>query len=94
MLLAVSLIGGRRFRENPHQPMVQRRRQIIPKTHRNQGLRLESLRIRPEDLVELTTDGKTMTISPASESGRKARVGAARKRLNARHKEAFKRLAE
>jgi antitoxin component of MazEF toxin-antitoxin module len=55
---------------------------------------LDLLKIRPEDPVEITTDGKTVIISPASESDRKARVQAARKKINARHKEAFKKLAQ
>jgi antitoxin MazE len=55
---------------------------------------LELLNIRPEDPVEITTDGKSMTIAPASPAGRQAHVRATRKKVNARHKEAFKRLAE
>ena len=55
---------------------------------------LDLLKIRPEDPVEITTDGKTVIISPASASERASRVRAARKKINDRHKEAFKKLAE
>ena len=55
---------------------------------------LDLLKIRPEDPVEITTDGTTMIIAPASGSERKAHIRAARKKVNARYKEAFKKLAE
>lgn len=55
---------------------------------------LDLLKIRPEDPVEITTDGSTMTISPVSATDRKARVAAARGKVNARHKKAFEKLAE
>jgi antitoxin MazE len=53
---------------------------------------LELLKIQPEDPLEITTDGKTMTIGPASEH--KEKVRAARRKVNSRHKAAFKKLAE
>jgi antitoxin component of MazEF toxin-antitoxin module len=55
---------------------------------------LELLKLKPEDPVELTTDGRTMTIAPAATSERTSRVRAARKKINARHSAAFKKLAE
>ncbi len=55
---------------------------------------LDLLKIRPEDPVEITTDGSTVTISPAPATDRKARVAAARAKVNARHKKAFEKLAE
>lgn len=54
---------------------------------------LDLLKIRPEDPVEITTDGSTVTISPVPATVRKARA-AARAKVNARHKKAFKKLAE
>lgn len=55
---------------------------------------LDILKIRPEDPVEITTDGSTMTISPVSATDRKARVAIARAKVNARHKKVFEKLAE
>ena len=55
---------------------------------------LDLLKIRPEDPVEITTDGTTMIIAPAAVSERKTQVRAARKKVNARYKAAFKKLAE
>lgn len=55
---------------------------------------LDLLKIRPEDPVEITTDGSTMTISPVPATDREARVAAARAKVNARHKKAFEKLAE
>lgn len=55
---------------------------------------LDLLKIRPEDPVEITTDGSTVTIAPVSPTDRKARVAMARAKVNARHKKTFKKLAE
>lgn len=55
---------------------------------------LDLLKICPEDPVEITTDGRTMTISPASAADRKAKVQAARKKINVKYSAAFKKLAE
>jgi antitoxin component of MazEF toxin-antitoxin module len=54
---------------------------------------LDLLKMRPEDPLEITTDGTTMTIAPAAAST-KAKVRAARKKVNTRYKQAFKKLAE
>jgi antitoxin MazE len=55
---------------------------------------LELLKIRPEDPVEITTDGSAVIISPIASTDRKTRVGTARAKVNARYKKAFERLAE
>lgn len=55
---------------------------------------LDLLKIRPEDPVEITTDGSTMIISPAPTTERKSRVAAARAKVNAQHKKTFEKLAE
>ena len=55
---------------------------------------LDLLKIRPEDPVEITTDGTTVMISPVPASDRRARVATARAKVNARHKKAFQKLAE
>lgn len=55
---------------------------------------LELLKIHPEDPVEITTDGSTMTIKPLPATDRKARVATARAKVNTRHKKAFEKLAE
>ena len=55
---------------------------------------LELLKMSPDDPVEITTDGATMIISPASSAQRKTKVKAARKKVNERYRKAFKKLAE
>lgn len=55
---------------------------------------LDLLKIDPEAPLEITTDGRSMIIAPASASQRKDRVRAARKKINAKHSKAFKKLAE
>lgn len=55
---------------------------------------LDLLKISPEVPLEITTDGHSMTISPAEDGGKKSRVRAARKKINAKHSNAFKKLAE
>jgi antitoxin MazE len=55
---------------------------------------LELLKIRPEDPLEISTDGKSMTISPASATAADRPVRAARKKVNARYRKAFQKLAE
>lgn len=53
---------------------------------------LELLRIRPESPLEVTTDGKVLTIAPAEEG--EDRVAKSLAKVNARHGRALKRLAE
>ncbi len=54
---------------------------------------LDLLKIDPEQPVELTTDGRTVTITPTTDSHQK-KVREARKKINDRHAKAFKKLAE
>ena len=55
---------------------------------------LDLLKISPESPLEITTDGRSMTICPATETGKKGRVRAARKKVNTKYSKAFKKLAE
>jgi antitoxin component of MazEF toxin-antitoxin module len=55
---------------------------------------LDLLKIDPESQVELTTDGRTITISPHHDEEKKSRVQSARKTVNEKHAKAFKKLAE
>ena len=55
---------------------------------------LELLKIEPESSLELTTDGKSITISPHVETSAKSKVRAARAKINQKHSKAFKKLAE
>lgn len=55
---------------------------------------LESLNFNPEEPVELTVDGQSLILSPVTAASHKERVAAARAKVNAQHKAAFKRLAE
>ncbi|HEY6563703.1 MAG TPA: hypothetical protein VIY86_04365 [Pirellulaceae bacterium] len=55
---------------------------------------LDLLKMNPESPVEITTDGQSMTITPAVEIGRKSIVRKARKKVNARYQKAFKKLAQ
>ncbi|MFN7721983.1 MAG: hypothetical protein ACK5PD_11210 [Pirellulaceae bacterium] len=55
---------------------------------------LELLKIAPESQVELTTDGKSIRIAPVDSDDQKAQGRAARDRVNSKHAQAFKKLAE
>jgi antitoxin component of MazEF toxin-antitoxin module len=55
---------------------------------------LEILKIDPESPLEITTDGRSMLIAPATGSDHRDRVAAARDKVNVRHAKAFKKLAE
>jgi len=55
---------------------------------------LELLRIQPDSPLEVTTDGKVLTIRPVSATGRGARLAKSLSRVNARHGKALKKLAE
>jgi antitoxin MazE len=55
---------------------------------------LDLLKINPEQPVELSTDGTTMTITPVGTADDKTPVRAARKKINERYRKAFKKLAE
>ncbi len=55
---------------------------------------LDLLKISPDQPVELSTDGKTMTIAPLRASADKDEIRAARQKINARYSQAFQKLAE
>jgi antitoxin MazE len=55
---------------------------------------LELLRIEPDSPLEVSTDGKVLTIAPANPAGRSARVGRSLAKINAKHGGALKKLAE
>ena len=55
---------------------------------------LDLLKIDPLSPVELTTDGRTVTIAPAGGDNRKENVRKARKKVNSRYGQVFKKLAE
>lgn len=55
---------------------------------------LELLKITPETPLEVSTDGKTLTIAPAADAKRRARFDAALDKTNRRYGRALKRLAE
>lgn len=54
---------------------------------------LDLLKIDPECPVELTTDGTSIRITAAGDS-RKEELRKASRKVNARHKKAFQKLAE
>jgi len=55
---------------------------------------LDLLKISPDQPVELSTDGKTMTITPISPSADTSQVRAARQKINTRYRKVFEKLAE
>jgi antitoxin component of MazEF toxin-antitoxin module len=55
---------------------------------------LELLKISPESPLQISTDGKVLTISPASDASREGRVARSLSKLNEKHGKALKRLAE
>ena len=55
---------------------------------------LDLLKIDPECPVELTTDGASIRITAAADDSRKEKLRNASKKVNARHKKAFQKLAE
>lgn len=55
---------------------------------------LELLKFTPDSLLEVSTDGKVLKISLASETSREARVAKSVAKVNAKHGKAIKRLAE
>ena len=55
---------------------------------------LDILKIDPESPLELTTDGKSIQISPLAPDDTKSKVRQARAKVNAKHSKAFKKLAE
>lgn len=55
---------------------------------------LELLQIDPECPVELTTDGSSIRIAAATDDSRKKKLRQASKKVNARYKKTFQKLAE
>jgi antitoxin component of MazEF toxin-antitoxin module len=55
---------------------------------------LELLRITPDTPLAIATDGHTLTIAPAADPRRRARVASALRKVNRRYGRALKRLAE
>ena len=53
---------------------------------------LELLKIEPDSPLEITTDGKVLTIAPVA--GHAGRVARSLAKVNAKHARALKRLAE
>jgi antitoxin component of MazEF toxin-antitoxin module len=55
---------------------------------------LDLLKISPDSLLEVSTDGKVLMISRVNESSRDSRVARSLAKVNAKHSKALKRLAE
>jgi antitoxin MazE len=55
---------------------------------------MELLRITPETELELSTDGKTLTITPSGGERKPKSVRSALDRVNAKHGKALRRLAQ
>ena len=55
---------------------------------------LDLLNMDPANPVEISTDGRSMTVGPVTKSSRKSSVREARKKINTRYSKAFKKLAE
>lgn len=55
---------------------------------------LELLKFEPGEPLEVSTDGKVLTISRASDTGREARLTKSLAKVNRKHGKALKRLAE
>lgn len=55
---------------------------------------LELLKFAPDSPLEVSTDGKVLTISRASETSREGRVARSLSKVNTKHGKALKRLAE
>lgn len=55
---------------------------------------LELLKFAPDAPLEISTDGKVLTICRASEARRDARVASSLSKVNTKHGKALKRLAK
>ncbi|MCC5830922.1 MAG: AbrB/MazE/SpoVT family DNA-binding domain-containing protein, partial [Phycisphaeraceae bacterium] len=55
---------------------------------------LELLNIGPDSLLELTTDGKALTVAPVADTKRRQKFEQAVKETNRRYGKALKKLAE
>ncbi len=55
---------------------------------------LDLLKMNPDSPVEITTDGQSITISPAAEDSRKQKVREASAKIKTRYDKTFRKLAE
>lgn len=55
---------------------------------------LDLLKIDPETMLDVTTDGKQLIIAPAKGSARRKKFDAAQERAHKRYGKAFRKLAE
>jgi len=55
---------------------------------------LDLLKIDPETLLEISTDGKQLIVAPAKASARRKKFDAAQKLAHKRYGKAFRKLAE
>lgn len=55
---------------------------------------LDLLKIQPDSPLEITTDGRVLTISLANPEERRERIAQALEQVNAKHGKVLKRLAE
>ncbi len=55
---------------------------------------LDLLKIEPDTPLEVSTDGRTLTITPAAPKGRDARLAKSLSRVNAKHGRTLKKLAK
>lgn len=55
---------------------------------------LELLNIDPEQPLDVSTDGRTLTITPVTRAQRAARIDQSLKKVNKKHGKALKKLAE
>jgi antitoxin MazE len=55
---------------------------------------LELLKIDPETLLDITTDGKQLIVTPAKPSARRKKFEAAQELAHKRYGQAFRKLAE
>ncbi len=55
---------------------------------------LELLNIDPETPLEISTDGKSLIISPVTNSNKMKRLDEKLKKINSKHKNTLKKLAE
>jgi len=55
---------------------------------------MELLKITPETELELSTDGRVLTISPSTAGAKRGSVKNSLTRVNAKHGKALKRLAQ
>lgn len=55
---------------------------------------LELLRITPKTPLDISTDGRTLVVSPVSEAKKRKRFNTALEKINQRYGDVLKRLAE